>query len=145
MRPKNNQSRFKLNCLYSQLMKQIDDRVIEFYYIEDVGKRAREKLEASLLDRKISRYSMSIEKVMTKKMDNFLEVQKRAFTPIVNGSLSKYNDATGDKYKLAGQFEEQLNLLRLDSDSRQRTAATRRLHMNEKFRREVRRSQQKLW
>ena len=70
MRPKNNQSRFKLNCLYSQLMKQIDDRVIEFYYIEDVGKRAREKLEASLLDRKISRYSMSIEKVMTKKMQS---------------------------------------------------------------------------
>lgn len=72
MRRNKNHSRFKLNCLYPQLMKQIDDRVIEFYYIENVGTTAREKLEASLLDRKISRYSSSIEHVITKKMDDFL-------------------------------------------------------------------------
>jgi len=64
--------RFKLNRLYPQLIRQIDDRLLEFLSIKVYNADAKEKLQASLLYRNISRYSMSIEKVISKKMDNFL-------------------------------------------------------------------------
>lgn len=93
-----------------------------------MGTTAREKLQASLLDRKISRYSSTVEKIITKKMEYFLAEQKKISMPIVHGSLSKYSDSEKDKARLASQFEEKLNLLRIDSESRQRKASTRRLH-----------------
>lgn len=74
-------------------MREIDDRIIEFYYIDNIRELAKEKLEASLLQRKISRYSSIIERNITKKMENFLAQQKKGFNSIANGSLSKYNDA----------------------------------------------------
>lgn len=88
---------------------------------------AGEKLEAALLQRKISRYSSAIERAITKKMEAFLAIQKKAMALFVDGSLSKFYDSQKDKYRVVSQFEEQLNLLRIDSESRQRSAAIRRL------------------
>jgi hypothetical protein len=134
MNPHRKCQEWRLNSFYPELLKRIDDRIIEFYRMEKISE-AREKLELSLLERKISRYSSSIERVITKKMENFLTTQKKSFNPIFSGSLSKYNETEKEKYRLSNQFEEKLNLLRIDADSRQRTASTRRMHLAEKFRR----------
>lgn len=135
----------KLCLLHTEWLKNIDEKIIEFYFISNLRVNAREKLTLFLLQRKISRSSTEIEKIITLNMQKFTAQEKTDFFKIEKKSLKSYQDSQREYYKVSRSFEEKINGLMVEYRSKQNLQESKRAHNQEKSRRTAKKFQYDIW